>query len=317
MICVRGLTKQYGSKLALNNVNFEVEEEQVVGLLGLNGAGKSTTMNILTGYISPTDGTVTIGGYDIASNPRQAKKITGYMPEQLAFYPEMKVQDHLDFICDLKGISSGRKEHIAEVCCMVGLQDMRGRMIRNLSKGYRQRLGFAQALIGHPKVIILDEPTVGLDPSQIIEIRQLIKDSGKHSTVIVSSHILSEIQAVCGRIIMLKKGRVIADCKTEEIAGRAASGGQIRIRVQGAAEEIEATLRTIAELKSIKPLGQSEPGAWDFALASEKDADIRAQVFRALAVADLPLLLARGEEGSLEEAFLNLAADAAGEEEAQ
>ncbi len=315
MICVEGLTKQYGDKLALNNVSFAVEEGEVVGLLGLNGAGKSTTMNILTGYISASSGTVKIGGYDIASNPRQAKRITGYLPEQPAFYPEMKVRDHLHFICGLKGITDHPKEHIAEICRMVGLEHMQGRMVRNLSKGYRQRLGFAQALVGHPKVIILDEPTVGLDPSQIIEIRQLIKDSGKQSTVIVSSHILSEIQAVCGRIIMLQKGRVIADCKTEEIAGRAAANGRVRIRVQGNEEEILAALSLIPDMKALSRLGQNESGAWDFALESANGQDLRAQVFHALATANLPLLFMHSGEDSLEEAFLSLASNAAGEEE--
>ena len=307
LICARGLTKRYGGKLALNDASFVIEEGEVVGLLGLNGAGKSTTMNILTGYVSATGGTVTVGGYDIAAQPRQAKRITGYLPEQPAFYPEMKVWDHLEFICGLKGLpAAGRKEHIGGICRQVGLEDMRGRMVRNLSKGYRQRLGFAQALIGDPKVIILDEPTVGLDPSQIIEIRRLIKDSGRRSTVIVSSHILSEIQAVCGRVILLQKGRVIADCATYEMAGRLASGGRLRVRVQGGAEAIEAAFRRMPEMGGVRRLAQSEPGAWDFALESADGSDIRAAVFRALAAADLPLLAAHSADASLEEAFLSL-----------
>jgi ABC-2 type transport system ATP-binding protein len=314
LICARGLTKRYGDKLALDDAGFAIEEGQVVGLLGLNGAGKSTTMNILTGYISATGGAVTIGGYDIATQPRQAKRITGYLPEQPAFYPEMKVWDHLDFICGLKGVApAGRKAHIAGICRRVGLEDMRGRMIRNLSKGYRQRLGFAQALIGDPKVIILDEPTVGLDPSQIVEIRRLIKDSGQHSTVIVSSHILSEIQAVCDRVIMLQKGRIIADCRTEEMVGRLASGGRVWVRVRGEAGAAEAALRHTPGVGSVRQLAQHEPDAWDFALESADGSDIREPVFRALAAADLPLLAARGADASLEEAFLSLtaAADAA------
>ncbi len=316
LIRVEGLTKQYGDKLALDDVSFGVEEGQVVGLLGLNGAGKSTTMNILTGCISATGGTVTVDGIDISKNPRQVKRITGYLPEQPAFYPEMKVRDHLDFLCGLKGVPGARrKEHIEGVCRKVGLSDVQGRMIRNLSKGYRQRLGFAGALVGDPKVIILDEPTVGLDPSQIIEIRQLIKDSGQTSTVIVSSHILSEIQAVCGRIIMLRKGRVVADCKTEDIAGRQA--GRLRIRVQGTAEAIEAALGTLAGLQSLERLPEAEEGACDFLLQSVGGADLRATVFRTLAAANLPLLQSRGVEESLEEAFLSLASGAAGREAAQ
>ncbi|MCL2810988.1 MAG: ABC transporter ATP-binding protein [Clostridia bacterium] len=303
LICAQGLTKRYGDKLALDGACFAIEEGQVVGLLGLNGAGKSTTMNILTGCISATAGTVAIGGYDIATHPRQAKRITGYLPEQPAFYPEMKVRDHLNFVCGLKGLPAvGRKKHIDHICGLVGLEDMLGRMVRNLSKGYRQRLGFAQALVGDPKVIILDEPTVGLDPSQIIEIRRLIKDSGQRATVIVSSHILSEIQAVCDRVIMLQKGRVIADCPTNEMVGRAS----IRVRVQGEAEVIGAALHKVPGMGSVKQLGQNEPGTWDFALESAGGSDIRPAVFRALAAADLPLLAAHSADISLEEAFLHL-----------
>ena len=314
LICAQGLTRRYGDKLALDNVSFTIEEGQVVGLLGLNGAGKSTTMNILTGYIAATGGTVAIGGFDIAENPRQVKRMTGYLPEQPAFYPEMKVRDHLDFICGLKGVTTRRRQHIDEICRLVGLTDMQGRLIRNLSKGYRQRLGFAQALAGYPKVIILDEPTVGLDPFQIVEIRQLIKDMGSRGTVIVSSHILSEIQTVCNRVIMLHNGRVIADCPTGEMAGRLAASGRIRIRVRGDGGEIEAALRRIPGMGTIQRLAQSEPGAWDFALESEHGADLRTAVFRALAAADLPLLASYGGETSLEEAFLSLASAARGEE---
>ena len=304
LICAQGLTKRYGGKLALDGVSFAIEEGQVVGLLGLNGAGKSTTMNILTGCVSATAGRVTVGGYDIATHPRQAKRITGYLPEQPAFYPEMKVRDHFEFICGLKGIpAAGCKEHIDGICRLVGLEDMQGRMVRNLSKGYRQRLGFGQALVGDPKVIILDEPTVGLDPSQIIEIRRLIKDSGRRSTVIVSSHILSEIQAVCGRVIMLQKGRIIADCLTSEMVGRTS----IRVRVQGEIEAIQAALHKIPKMGGIEQLGQMEPGTFDLALQSADGSDIRVAVFQALAAAELPLLAAHSADTSLEEAFLHLA----------
>lgn len=309
LIVAKELTKQYGDKLALDHASFVIEEGQVVGLLGLNGAGKSTTMNILTGCISATGGNAIIGGYDIAKNPRQAKALIGYLPEQPAFYPEMKVREHLDFICGLKGVGDNRARHIGELCEMVGLSGMQGRMIRNLSKGYRQRLGFAQALAGHPKVIILDEPTVGLDPSQIIEIRQLIKDAGRRSTVIVSSHILTEIQAVCNRIIMLKKGRVIADCPMEEMIGRLASGNRVRVRIQGSVEEIAPILGRISQIGRVDVLGQQEPGAWDYVLESTSGEDIRVPVFRALAAVSLPLLSMQGSDVSLEEAFLSLEVD--------
>lgn len=309
LILAQGLTKQYGDKLALDHVSFAIEEGQVVGLLGLNGAGKSTTMNILTGCISATGGTASIDGYDVAAQPRQAKRLTGYLPEQPAFYPEMKVGEHLDFICGLKGVSSNRSRHIGEICDRVGLGAMRGRMVRNLSKGYRQRLGFAQALVGNPKVLILDEPTVGLDPSQIIEIRQLIKDAGQHSTVIVSSHILTEIQAVCSHIIMLKQGRVAADCPIGKIVGPLAGGGRVRVQVRGGLEEISAVLRQIPQVEHVKPLDPYEPGIWDFLLEAQEGADVREPAFRALAAADLPLLGMRSGDVSLEEAFFGLEVD--------
>ncbi len=283
-----------------------------MGLLGLNGAGKSTTMNILTGYISATRGTATLDGLDISANARQAKRLVGYLPEQPSFYPEMKVAEHLDFICGLKGIASGRKEHIRDLCRRVGLEGMQGRMVRNLSKGYRQRLGFAQALVGSPKVIILDEPTVGLDPSQLIEIRQLIKDFGQHSTVIVSSHILSEIQAVCSRIIMLKKGRVLADCGMGDMVGKLAAGSRLRVRVLGGLEESRRLLEAIPQMDSVTSLGQAEPDTFDFALDGADGADLRAPVFQAMAAAGLPLLSLHSSDLSLEEAFLSLEVDEGG-----
>ena len=222
MIKIKNLKKQYGDKTALDNISFSVGTGEVVGLLGLNGAGKTTTMNILTGYISATGGDVSIGGFDIISEGSKAKRLMGYLPEQPAFYPEIRVNEHLDFVCGIKGVfkdKQERTEHIDDICARVGIADVQKRMVRNLSKGFRQRVGFAQALIGNPKVMILDEPTAGLDPSQIIEIRNLIKECGKESTVIVSSHILSEIQTVCNRIVMINEGRLVADDTPESLTG--------------------------------------------------------------------------------------------------
>ena len=221
MVEVEHLVKFYGEKEALTDVSFSIPEGQVVGLLGLNGAGKSTTMNILTGYLSATAGTVRIDGHDILTDANAAKRNIGYLPEQFSFYPEMRVNEYLDFCCDLKGVTRDRQQrqaHVRQIVARVGLTKVYTRMIRNLSKGYKQRVGFAQALIGSPKLLILDEPTVGLDPSQIIEIRELIKSAGKTSTVIVSSHILSEIQAICDRVIVIHGGRVIADDSPEHLA---------------------------------------------------------------------------------------------------
>lgn len=309
MIEVRELTKSYGDKLALDHVSFSIDSGQVVGLLGLNGAGKSTTMNILTGYISATDGRVTIDGHDIVSESKAAKKVIGYMPEQPAFYPELRVDEHLNFICDLKGVTKNRAEreaHIADICERVGITHMRRRMVRNLSKGYRQRVGFAQALIGHPKVIILDEPTVGLDPSQIVEIRKLIKESGRDNTVIVSSHILSEIQAICNRIIVLNAGRIVADGSPDQLSSQLNSTNRIRVRVRGDADRAKDILGNVKDVRAVRKIAQSEPGTTDFAVTGKEGSDIRADIFRAMAKADLPLLAVSGMDLSLEDVFLNI-----------
>lgn len=303
------LCKFYGEKEVLSDVSFSIREGEVVGLLGLNGAGKSTTMNILTGYISATSGTVRIDGHDILAEPNAARRAIGYLPEAFAFYPEMRLNEYLSFCCDLKGVTRRRAEreaHIAAICGRVGLDQARGRMIRNLSKGYKQRVGFAQALIGSPKVLILDEPTVGLDPSQIMEIRDLIRAAGKSSTVIVSSHILSEIQAVCDRVIVIHGGRVIADDTPERLSRRVLSTHRAVVRVEGEPEAVLAALSRIPGAEAVVRLEQREPNAWDYRIDGAPDTDIRADVFRALAQADLPLLGTYHNNLTLEDVFLNL-----------
>ena len=319
MIQVKNLVKRYGEKEALKGISFSVQPGEIVGLLGLNGAGKSTTMNILTGYISASDGTVTIDGHDIVKDPAACKKQIGYLPEQFSFYPDMRVNEYLSFVCDLKGYPTDkakRKAHLAEICAHVGITQITGRMIRNLSKGYRQRVGFAQALVGSPKVLILDEPTVGLDPSQIIEIRQLIKDSGKESTVIVSSHILSEIQAICSRVIVIHEGRVIADDTPDQLMQNIQTNHRLAIRVKGTQKEIEAALSSVTKVRSIKPLPQRELGTQDLLVEGKPGADLRADVFFALAKANLPLLHTYGGELSLEDVFLHLTGRDGAREEA-
>jgi ABC-2 type transport system ATP-binding protein len=311
LIQVTNLVKRYGEKEALGGISFSIEPGEIVGLLGLNGAGKSTTMNILTGYISSSAGTVSIDGHDIVKEPTACKRVIGYLPEQFSFYPDMRVREYLDFVCDLKGFSpdpAKRKQHLRDICARVGISKMTGRMIRNLSKGYKQRVGFAQALVGNPKVLILDEPTVGLDPSQIIEIRQLIKDSGKDSTVIVSSHILSEIQAICSRVIVIHEGRIIADGAPERLMQDIRTDHRLAIRVQGTQKEIEAALNNLPKVRSVKALPQRELGTQDFLVEGKLGSDIRADVFYALAKANLPLLHTYGGELSLEDVFLHLTA---------
>jgi ABC-2 type transport system ATP-binding protein len=316
LVKVHHLVKNYGSKTALNDVSFSIGAGQVVGLLGVNGAGKSTIMNILTGYLNTTSGDVSVGGYDIAQNGSPAKRIMGYLPEQPSFYPEMRVDEHLRFICRLKGFGKSKAErdaHIAEICGRVGIADVRGRMIRNLSKGYRQRVGFAQALIGSPKVIILDEPTVGLDPSQIIEIRKLIRECGQENTTLVSSHILSEIQAVCDRVLIIDKGRLIADGTPESITADT-NGQTIKISVKGEYDRIAAALAGVEGVRSVKRIKSAEPGVCGCAVSGQKGCDIREGVFRALARADLPMLSSGGSAVSLEDVFLRLISGSESEE---
>jgi ABC-2 type transport system ATP-binding protein len=306
LIHVQGLTKRYGDKPALDNVSFDVQLGEVLGLLGLNGAGKSTAMNILTGYIGATSGTVTINGHDIVEEPLEAKRVIGYLPERLAFYGDMRVREFLDFVCDLKSVKEGRTEHVAGICERVGIAHMTSRMIHNLSKGYRQRLGFAQALIGNPKVLILDEPTASLDPSQIIEIRSLIQEFGKTSAVIISSHILSEIQAVCTRIAVLHNGRLVADDTPENLGKAVWAAHQMIARIEGEPEQVQLALSRVPRLKEVKVLEQKEPNAYEYFIEGAEEQDVRADVFRALAQADLPLLYARSTETSLERVFLGL-----------
>ncbi|MCF0228201.1 MAG: ABC transporter ATP-binding protein [Parasporobacterium sp.] len=309
MLEVRNLVKKYGDKTAINGLDFTVESGEIVGLLGLNGAGKSTTMNCITGYLAPTEGTVAVDGFDLVKEPDKAKKLIGYLPEVFSYYSDMKIDEYLNFVCDLKGFTKNRKErkqHIENVCRKVGIGEISGRMIRNLSKGYKQRVGFAQALIGNPRVLILDEPTVGLDPSQIIEIRQLIRDSGKESTVIVSSHILSEIQSICSRIIVIHDGKIAADGTPEQLTGAAVNLGELTISVRSGNSETEKVLENLSCISVFSQLPDPEEGTVKYLLKGNGDRDIREEVFRTFAAAGIPLLQMSLKETSLENTFLHL-----------
>lgn len=309
MIHIENLTKRYGDKLALNNVSFDVQPGEVLGLLGLNGAGKTTVMNIITGYIGATSGTVTVDGHDVVREPLAAKRVIGYLPEQLAYYGDMRVSEFLDFVCDLKGVKKKRTEYLTAICEKVGIAHVTGRMIRNLSRGYRQRLGFAQALVGDPKVLILDEPTVGLDPSQIVEIRSLVGEIGKTSTVVISSHILSEIQAICTRVVVLHAGHLVANDTPENLGSSLQTPHRMLARIQGDPAQVQATLNSIPNLKQVTVLAQKEPDAYEYIIEGVQKLDIRTDVFRALANADLPLLSTQSNEMSLETVFLQLIAE--------
>ena len=244
MIKIEHLVKNYGSNCAVDDISIEIQKGEIVGFLGPNGAGKSTTMNILTGYLSCTEGTVEIAGINILDDPREAKKHIGYLPEQPPLYLDMTVEEYLNFSFELKNCKLDRKQHIAEICDVVKIKDVYKRLIKNLSKGYRQRVGIAQALIGNPEIIIFDEPTVGLDPKQIIEVRNLLRSLGKMHTVILSTHILQEVQAVCDRIIIINKGKIVADEQTDNITRALNSNRRFQIKVCGPQREIFTALKS-------------------------------------------------------------------------
>ena len=306
MIEVKGLSKRYGSHVAVDNVSFTVNDGEILGFLGPNGAGKSTTMNIVTGYLSATSGSVSIDGYDILESPNEAKMRIGYLPEIPPLYPDMTVMEYLNFIYGLKKCKFPKAPHLQEICRLVKIDNVSNRLIKNLSKGYKQRVGIAQALIGNPDVLILDEPTVGLDPKQIIEIRSLITELGKNHTVILSSHILTEIQAVCERIIVINNGRLVADDTPENLSKTLSSDHTLTFRVAGPKTEVLKLISTVKGVKSVTCVVQREQGANDFLVEPDGTTDIRHAVFTRLADRKWPLLMAKSNEMSLEQIFLRL-----------
>ena len=306
MINVTGLSKRYGTHLAVSNVSFNIEKGEVIGFLGPNGAGKSTIMNILTGYLSLTQGKVEIDGFDILENPEDAKKRIGYLPEIPPLYVDMKVREYLNFIYDLKKVKFPKKPHIDEVLKLVRIDHVENRLIKNLSKGYRQRVGFAQALIGNPDVLILDEPTVGLDPNQIIEIRNLISRLGKNHTIILSSHILSEIQAVCKRVIIINKGEIVADDMAENLSSKLSGDQSLVARIAAGEQDMLDALRTVKGVKSVMSLGRKEEGTYDFLIEPEDNVDIRAAVFERVVSRGKTMLSLTSNKLSLEQVFLRL-----------
>ena len=311
MIEVKNLVKDYGKHHAVKDISFSVPDGQIVGLLGPNGAGKSTTMNIMTGYISATSGEVKIGGYDILEQPIQAKKLIGYLPEIPPLYEDMTVAEYLNFICDLKGIrkKTEKESSINEVTEAVKISDMKGRLIKNLSKGYKQRVGLAQALIGNPPLLILDEPTVGLDPKQIIEIRDLIKSLKKKHTVILSSHILSEVSAVCDYVLIISHGKLVASDTPENLGKLAEGSNTLNLLVKGDKDHIRIALGQISDIKDIKIEDAKEEHAWNVMLSTKEDMDIREEVFFKMADAHCPILEMQSKKVSLEEIFLELTED--------
>lgn len=317
MIEVKNLVKKYGSHLAVDHLNFTVESGQIYGFLGPNGAGKSTTMNIMTGYLGATEGEVLINGHNILDEPEAAKHFIGYLPEMPPLYVDMKVREYLEFVAELKKIpKKDREEQIIKVMDMVKLADVEYRLIRNLSKGYRQRVGLAQAILGFPEIIILDEPTVGLDPKQIIEIRELIRELAKDHTVILSSHILAEIQEVCDYVMIISKGRLVASDTPENLERALSNQQTIEILAKGSREEISIIAKEIDGVESVEVSEGKEERTISAKIMAVAGEDIRENVFLAFAKADCPLLQMMSSRTSLEDVFLELTQSAVEEQSA-
>lgn len=316
MIEINHLVKKYGSRVAVDDLTLTVEPGRIYGFLGPNGAGKSTTMNIITGYLAATSGEVKINGFDIFSQPEEAKKCVGYLPEIPPLYPDMTVKEYLSFAAELKKLDRKmRAGFVSEAMELTGTDEVQGRMIRNLSKGYRQRVGFAQAVLGYPEVLILDEPTVGLDPKQIIEIRDLIQELGKKHTIILSSHILTEISAVCDHVFILSQGKLVAADTTERLLDRMAGTNELSVVVKGEPEAVREILERIDGVEGCEETAADEPGTSAFLVRAGKDCDIRESVFFAFAGERLPVLFMHPAKRSLEDVFLKLTGGEGGETE--
>ena len=306
MIEINNLVRKFGNKYALDDVSFSIKKGEIVGFLGPNGAGKSTTMNIITGYLSPTSGTVLVDGIDVFSEPTKVKRKIGFLPEQPPLYIDMTVWEYLSFVFDLKGCDFNKKAHLSEICELVKIFDVRNRLIKNLSKGYKQRVGIAGAIIGNPDIIIFDEPTVGLDPKQIIEMRNLIRSLGKEHTVILSTHILSEVQAICDRILIINEGKIIADQKTSQINQTLVQNNRFRVKISGPAREVQNLLKNIHSVTRVTQDGTRDGDAFSYIIEYSGAVDIRKMLFRALAEKGWPIMAMEGVEITLEDLFIKL-----------
>ena len=307
MIEVSNLVKKYGDHTAVDHLSFQIEKGKIYGFLGPNGAGKSTTMNMITGYIASTEGKVMIDGHDILEEPEEAKKCIGYLPELPPLYFDMTVLEYMKFAADLKKIPKKDKDkQIKEVMDMVKITDMKDRLIKNLSKGYRQRVGLAQAILGYPEVIILDEPTVGLDPKQIIEIRDLIKSLKKKHTVILSSHILSEVRAVCDYVLIISHGKLVASDTPDNLERLAAGSNSLLMKVKGEKDTVHKTLESIEGVTGVEMSYDSDEELWKVKVSIEENVDIREKAFYAMAKADCPIYEMQVRRVSLEDVFLEL-----------
>ncbi len=314
MITVENVSKTYGKHVAVKDLNFTVDKGEIVGFLGPNGAGKTTTMNIITGYISATEGRVTVAGSDVLESPEQVKSRIGYLPEFPPLYLDMTVNDYLNFACDLKKVPrTKRKQSLDEITDRVKIGDVRKRLMKNLSKGYRQRVGMAQALVGNPEVLILDEPTIGLDPKQVIDIRTTITDLGKEHTIILSSHILPEVSAVCERVLIINRGEIVADDTADNLSQELIGGTGLVLRIAGPEQQAVQTIKKVPGAKDVAVLETREPDTVELRVEADKNTDIRRDVFSAMSEAGLPILVMRPHDITLEEIFLQLTTREKGE----
>ena len=307
MIEVKNITKKYGSITAVDNISFKIEEGEIIGLLGPNGAGKSTTMNMMTGYIESTEGEILINGYDISKRPKKAKSQIGYMPEGVPLYSDLTVKEFVTYMAELKKVNrKTRKEKVEKIIEQTGLKDVENKLTRNLSRGYKQRVSMAGALVGEPKILILDEPTVGLDPKQITEIRALIKELGKTHTVILSSHILSEVSQICNKVIIINKGKIIAIDTPENLEKKVSKNNSTYVTVEDTENKINTIKEKIPQIKEIKLIKENEDGTKQYVLESDVDVDLRKIIFTEFAKENITIFEMKQADSTLEDAFMKL-----------
>ncbi len=307
MIEVKNLTKKYGKVVAVDNVSFKIQDGEIIGLLGPNGAGKSTTMNMMTGYIEPTEGTIVINGYDISKKAIKAKKEIGYMPEGVPLYTDMTVKEFVTYMAELKKVErKSRKEKVEKIIEETGLKNVENKLTKNLSRGYKQRVSMAGALVGEPKILILDEPTVGLDPKQITEIRNLIKKLGKSHTIILSSHILSEVSQICEKVIIINKGKLVAIDTPKNLENKVASKDNIYITIEDNDNKVNEVVKNIGEIEKIELIKENKDNTKEYKIISKKDVDLRKVLFKEFAKENITIFEMKKEDATLEEAFMKL-----------
>ena len=307
MIEVKNVTKKYGKFVAVDDISFTINDGEIVGLLGPNGAGKSTTMNMLTGFIEQTEGDIIVDGYNMLKKPKKAKKEIGYMPEGVPLYSDLTVKEFITYMAEIKNVNKKeRKEKIEKIIENTGLKDVQNKLTKNLSRGYKQRVSLAGALVGEPKILILDEPTVGLDPKQITEIRSLIKELGKTHTVILSSHILSEVSQICNKVIIINKGKIVAVDTPENLENKVSNNNATYVTVEDTENKMDSMKDKIKEIKAIKLIKENEDGTKDYELQAEKDVDLRKIIFKEFAKENITIFEMKKADTTLEDAFIKL-----------